>query len=181
MSLYEYSIPDCLILGLLLGLFYAPLYEALRIIRLIFPLKAIVVVCDIAFFVAAAEGVFRLSLVLGNHIRGYTILGFAAGIFAYIVTLGRLLNAAENAAAGLWQSAIKKLARFVGGKIRKCFGVIAHNTSKAFGKVADFFGKVSKNRSRDLIFTQTMGYNKSDNNGGSVKRDVIRARVRKSP
>ena len=44
-------------------------------------------VCDVLFFILAAGLVFRLSMVLGNYVRVYTIMGFGAGVFAYIVTI----------------------------------------------------------------------------------------------
>lgn len=181
MSLYEFTIPDCLALGLILGLLYAPIYEALRIIRLIFPFKVVVFLCDVVFFVAAAEGVFRLSLLLGNHVRGYTIVGFGAGIFTYIVTFGRLLNAAESGAAVLWRMTIGRFFRYIYEKLEKSLGAFAHNISKAFSKISKNVKSIGKKHSDPLIFDDNIGYNKLDNYGGSVSENVIRANVRKSP
>ena len=95
-----YSIPDCFMIAFAAGLIFAVVYEILRIIRIMFPFQVVTFVCDIVFFVIAAGAVTKLSLSLGNYIRIYTVLGFGAGIFTYITTLGRLLNIVENAVAG---------------------------------------------------------------------------------
>lgn len=178
----EFSIPDCFMLGLLLGLCFAPVYEALRIVRLIFRFKFVVIACDILFFVLAGEAVFRLSLVLGNHIRGYTIAGFGAGIFAYIVTLGRVLNAAESGAAVLWRKTVGRLAKRCSDSIRRGFGAIAQNAKAFFGKVADFFAAGEKKLKEGLILSRRKSYNnKTDiNNGGNIS-NVIQAHIRRSP
>ena len=94
-----YSIPDCFMIAFAAGLIFAVVYEILRIIRVMFPFHVVTFVCDIVFFVIAAGAVTKLSLSLGNYIRIYTVLGFGAGIFTYITTLGRLLNIVENAVA----------------------------------------------------------------------------------
>ena len=94
-----YSIPDCFMIAFAAGLIFAVVYEILRIIRIMFPFQVVTFVCDIVFFVIAAGAVTKLSLSLGNYIRIYTVLGFGAGIFTYITTLGRLLNIVENAVA----------------------------------------------------------------------------------
>ena len=95
-----YSIPDCFMIAFAAGLIFAVIYEILRIVRVMFPFQVVTFVCDIVFFVIAAGAVTKLSLSLGNYIRIYTVLGFGAGIFTYITTLGRLLNIVENAVAG---------------------------------------------------------------------------------
>ena len=107
-----YSIPDCFMIAFAAGLVFALVYEALRIIRVVFPFKVVTFICDIAFFVIAAGAVTKLSLSLGNYIRVYTVLGFGAGIFTYIATIGRLLNVLENAAAGAVRAAFSAVFRF---------------------------------------------------------------------
>ena len=99
-----YSIPDCFMIAFAAGLIFAVVYELLRIIRVMFPFQVMTFVCDIVFFVIAAGAVTKLSLSLGNYIRIYTVLGFGAGIFTYITTLGRFLNIVENAVAGAVRS-----------------------------------------------------------------------------
>lgn len=169
-------------LGLLLGICFAPLYEGLRIIRLLLPYRAVIFICDVVFFIAAAEGVFRLSLVLGNHIRGYTIAGFGFGMFAYIVTLGRILNKAESAAAHLWRRTLHHAVQFICSRIKSVFIAIAQFAKRYFGKIADFIGKRKKSVKEHLIFKGKIGYNnKTDikDNGGSVTTNVIQAQVRR--
>lgn len=180
----EYSIPDCFMLGLLLGLCYAPVYEALRIVRLILRHKAVVFLCDVVFFVLAAQGVFRLSLVLGNYIRGYTIAGFGTGIFAYIVTVGRLVNAAEAGAAILWRKSIGRLIDRISRFTKKELSAIAQFFGNSFGKIADFSSRTGKTLKQHLIFKGKVGYNKKTDikdNRGSVSHNVIQAQVRRSP
>lgn len=176
-----HSIPECFMLGLLLGAAFGPVYEALRLLRLILRFDAAVIACDIAFFVLAAEGVFRLSLSLGNYVRVYTILGFAAGVFAYIVTIGRLFNAIEGAAAALWRKTIGKAARKAAGALRRGIGAFAQFMRKGFGKVADFSRYVEENTRKHLQSNSKKMYNnKADILRGSVKANVIRARVKKT-
>ena len=181
----EYSIVDCFMLGMVLGLVFAPIYEGLRIVRLVFRARAVVFLCDVVFFVLAGEAVFRLSLVLGDHVRGYTVVGFGAGIFAYITTLGRLLNAAESGAAVLWRKTIGRLFSRISAFFKGQYRAFAQNVRAVFGKVADFFGGCKKRLGEGLIFRHKMGYNiKTDyinDNRGSVTHNVIQAQVRRSP
>ena len=107
-----YSIPDCFMIAFAAGLIFAVVYEILRIIRVMFPFQVVTFVCDIVFFVIAAGAVTKLSLSLGNYIRIYTVLGFGAGIFTYITTLGRLLNIVENAVAGRFGRLCRRFSAF---------------------------------------------------------------------
>lgn len=176
-----HSIPECFMLGLLLGAAFGPVYEALRLVRLILRFEAAVIACDIVFFVLAAEGVFRLSLSLGNYVRVYTVLGFAAGVFAYIVTIGRLFNAVEGAAAALWRKTVGRAARKAAAKIRQGFGAFAQFMRRAFGKVADFSRAVEENARKHLQSGSKKMYNDKVNiSRGSVNANVIRATVRKT-
>lgn len=88
----SYTVPECFMAAFAAGLMFSLVYEALRIVRVIFPFRIVVFVCDVVFFLLAALAVTRLSMALGDHIRWSTVFGFGAGIFAYINTLGRLLN-----------------------------------------------------------------------------------------
>ena len=128
-----YSIPDCFMIAFAAGLIFAVVYELLRIIRVMFPFQVMTFVCDI--FVIAAGAVTKLSLSLGNYIRIYTVLGFGAGIFTYITTLGRFLNIVENAVAGAVRSALSAVFRFFGRIIGRLFGAIAHVWAGVFGEI----------------------------------------------
>ena len=130
-----YSIPDCFMIAFAAGLIFAVVYEILRIIRIMFPFQVVTFVCDIVFFVIAAGAVTKLSLSLGNYIRIYTVLGFGAGIFTYITTLGRLLNIVENAVAGAVRSALSAVFRFFGRIFGRLFGAIAHVWAGVFGEI----------------------------------------------
>lgn len=176
-----YSITECFMLGFLLGAIYGLVYEVLRIVRLILRFEAAVVVCDIAFFILAAQGVFKLSLILGNYVRIYTVLGFAAGVFAYITTIGRLFNAIENAAALAWRKTIGRLVAKIGRGAKKGFSAFAQFASRCFGKVANFSKRIEKNTQKLLHSHSKKLYNtKVDSARGSVNANVIKARVNKT-
>lgn len=174
-----YSILECFMLGFLLGAFYGIVYEALRIVRLILRFDAAVIMCDIAFFVLAAQGVFKLSLILGNYVRIYTVLGFAAGVFAYITTIGRVFNAIETAMAILWRKTLGKIINAFIAIIKKSFGAFAQFGSNCFRKVADFLLGIEKNAFRLLHSHSKKLYNKESLMRGSVNANVIKARVEK--
>lgn len=178
----QYSIPDCFMISLLLGLAFGLVYEALRIVRLILRHKAVTFLCDIVFFILAAMAVFRISLVMGNHIRLYTLLGFGAGVFAYIATVGRLMNVMESAAAVCWRRTLGRLLRFIGRKLRDSVGAFAHILGSHLGKINNFLLSNAKKALSPLKMTGKKMYNKEDNNimaEGSGNKHVIRATVKR--
>ncbi len=174
-----YSIPDCFMAALICGFAFGLVYEAFRIVRLVLRVKPAVFLCDVLFFALAAEVVFRLSMVLGNYVRIYTLLGFGAGIFAYIATIGRILNLVESAAAIAWRKTIGRAARFITGKIKAAFGIVAQKGSEEFGKAANFLGTAYKNHTPHLQTNPKKMYNKDtqQNTGGSETGHVIKAKV----
>lgn len=178
----NYSIPDCFMIAFVVGLIFGLVYEALRIIRLILRFKAAVFVCDVLFFVLAAEAVFKLSESLGNYVRVYTVLGFGAGVFTYIVTVGRLLNLAESAASIAWRRTIGKLLHNIGGGVNKLFGIVAQKSKLIFGKIAEYSEEAVKKRSKRLQSDHETLYNKNKREkiGEGEKVHVIKATVRKS-
>ncbi len=178
----SYSIPDCFMIAFICGLAFGLVYEAFRVVRLVLRFKAAVFVCDVLFFILAAGLVFRLSMVLGNYVRIYTVMGFGAGVFAYIVTIGRVLNMIESAAAVVWRKTIGRLARLALNKAKKVFGAFAHMMSGVFGKAADFFSNSQKNLSKHLHSKDKKMYNKDiiENSKGSETSHVIQAKVTRS-
>lgn len=177
----SYSIPDCFMIAFVCGFAFGLVYEAFRIVRLVLRFRIAVFVCDVLFFVLAAVLVFRLSMVLGNYVRVYTLLGFGAGVFSYIVTIGRVLNLIESAAAVVWRKTIGRLARFIASKVKKAFGAFAHMISQVFGKAADFFSNSQKNLSKHLHSKGKKMYNKDIiNDKGSETSHVIQAKVTRS-
>ncbi|MCM1165703.1 MAG: hypothetical protein NC299_01835 [Lachnospiraceae bacterium] len=179
----SYSIPDCFMIAFAVGLVFGLVYEALRIVRLILRFGAAVFVCDIAFFMLAAAAVFRLSESLGSYVRIYTVLGFGAGVFAYIVTVGRLLNLAESAASIAWRKTIGRLIHKIGGSVKKLFGTIAHKSTALFGKISEYFANARENRFKRLHLKHKTLYNgnRLDKNGEGEEVHVIKARVTRSP
>lgn len=176
-----YSIPDCFMIAFICGFAFGLVYEAFRVIRLVLRFKAAVFVCDVLFFVLAAGLVFKLSMVLGNYVRIYTLLGFGAGVFAYIVTIGRVLNLIESAAAVVWRKTIGKLARLIAAKTKKAFGAFAHIMTRFFSKAAEFLSNGQKNLSKHLHSNGKKLYNKDTISGkGSETSHVIQAKVTRS-
>lgn len=164
------------------GLIFALVYEVLRIIRVFFPFKAVVFVSDVLFFIIAGFAVVRLSVSLGNYIRGCIVLGFGAGIFAYVTTIGRILNLFENAVAGAVWAVLTRIAGLLIRTYKKCFGFIAHNASALFGKIAKLSAIAHKKHSRVLKKDTQLVYNKKRlirTDGGSESGHVIIAKVRK--
>lgn len=176
------SFTESFMLAFAAGLVFALVYEVLRLVRIIFPLRAAIFVCDVLFFVIAGFAVVRLSVSMGNYIRGGIVFGFGAGIFAYITTIGRLLNLVENAIAGAVRSVLEAVFGFFGRICRKCFGFIAQKSSAVFGRINKICSDLSKKHSRDLKKDTHLVYNEEstkENSGGSESGHVIIAKVRK--
>lgn len=173
------SIPDCFMISLIIGLIMGFVYEAFRIIRIILPFRVIIFLCDVAFFVVSANVVMALSEHLGSYIRIYTVTGYGAGIFSYIVTLGRIFNIAENAVSNVWRTTLKKIGTAFRNLLSKLFRNVAHKIKIIVGKNADYRAEKEKNNNMLLNLNNEMMYNKErlDKNGG--KANVIKASVRK--
>ena len=158
------SIPDCFMIAFFVGLVFGLVYEVLRIIRLILRFKAAVFVCDIVFFVLAAFAVIKLSVLLGNFVRMYTIFGFGAGVFTYIVTIGRLLN----------------LIEIIGDFMRKTFVGITQKAKSGFVRVSKYFINKPEIASKHLKSKGEKVYNKKRlDKIGEGENNVIKANVRR--
>lgn len=178
----SFSIPDCFMISFAVGFFFGLVYEALRIVRLILRVRPAIFICDVLFFVLAAGAILKLSDSLGNYVRIYTVLGFGAGVFAYIVTVGRILNLAESAASVVWRKTIGRFLRFIGRKMKKAFGIIAQKISSIFGGITKYLDNQKENRAKHLQLNHKPLYNKKrlDKIGESEEVHVIKATVRKS-
>ncbi len=178
----SYSIPDCFMIAFFCGTAFGLVYELFRVIRRCFPLKAVTFLCDISFFILAAFLVFNISLYLGNYVRMYTILGFGAGVFTYIQTLGRLFSAIESAIG----SCLKSFVRTLSAPIR----AFAHTARPYFRKINDFFTASAKKAFSLLHFNHQKLYNKKRNittsiderNNGEILggKNVIHAKIYRS-
>lgn len=177
-----YSISDCFMIAFAVGFAFGLVYEALRIVRLILRFKAAVFVCDVAFFILSALAVFRLSESLGSYVRIYTVLGFGAGVFAYIVTVGRLLNLAESAASIAWRKTIGRLLHNIGKGSQKLFGIIAQKSKTEFGNISKHLYNARENYSKRLQSKTKKLYNKErlEKIGESEKVHVIVAKITRS-
>lgn len=179
----SYTVPECFMAAFAAGLMFSLVYEALRIVRVIFPFRIVVFVCDVVFFLLAALAVTRLSMALGDHIRWSTVFGFGAGIFAYINTLGRLLNLLENAVANAVRTALSAVFNTARRIASKFFGIIAHTVSDVFGEINKIHLSYVKKHRKPLQNSHEIVYNKEsseDNSGGSETGHVIKAQVRRS-
>lgn len=174
------SIPDCFMISMFVGVVFGLVYEGLRIIRLLLPFRLVVFTCDVVFFALASIVVMGLSKLLGSYVRIYTVLGFGAGVFTYIVTIGRLLNVIENAASNAWRKAIFSFFKMIFNAINKLFSSFLHKCKTVFVKSAEYRKRSSKNASQDLKSESDLMYNKKrlDKIGGST--NVIKASIRKS-
>ncbi len=176
------SIPDCFMIAFVVGLIFGLLYEALRIVRLILRFRVAVFVCDVLFFVLSALGVMTLSKSLGNYVRMYTVLGFGAGVFTYIVTVGRLLNLAESAASVAWRKTIGRLLHKLHKNMKTCFGAIHQKSQSAFSKISKDLKERKENRRRDLKSAPHTLYNKNRHIklGEGEQAHVIKAKITRS-
>lgn len=178
-----YSIPDCFMTAFAAGLVFALVYEALRIVRILLPFRAVTFVCDIVFFLLAAAAVTKLSLTLGNYIRGYTVLGFGAGVFTYITTLGRVINRLENAVADAVRAVLSAFFRAIGRALRSGFGFIAHKLSSVFGQIHKISQNALEKLRKPLKNKPQLVYNKRDHNIDNERSEsgnVIHAKVKRS-
>lgn len=176
------SIPDCFMIAFVAGLIFGLLYEVLRIVRLILRFRAAVFVCDVLFFVVSALGVMTLSKSLGNYVRLYTVLGFGAGVFTYIVTLGRVLNLMESAASIVWRKTIGRLLHKISRSAKEAFGIMFQKMSLLFGKIYKDHKETKEKRLRDLKNSDKKLYNEKrlDKIGEGEYAHVIKAKVTKS-
>lgn len=176
------SIPDCFMIAFIVGLLFGLVYEALRIVRLILRFKAAIFLCDILFFVLSAVAVMTLSKSLGSYVRIYTVVGFGAGVFCYIVTIGRLLNLAESAASIAWRKTIGRLLRCIANGVKKLFSRIRQKAACAFGKYSKDLQKHKENLGKHLKSKTELLYNKKEPNkikeGGETH--VIQAKIKRS-
>ncbi|MGN1341592.1 MAG: spore cortex biosynthesis protein YabQ [Oscillospiraceae bacterium] len=178
-----YSIPDCFMTAFAVGLVFALVYEALRIVRILLPFRAVTFLCDVLFFLLAAVAVTKLSLVLGNYIRGYTVLGFGAGVFTYITTVGRIINRLENAVADAVRTVLGAFFRALGSAFRSGFGLIAHKVHIVFGTIHKIWLNAGKKLRKPLKIKPQMVYNNKSTNKisrGSETGNVIQAKVKRS-
>ncbi len=175
------SIPDCFMIAFFAGLIFGLVYEALRIIRLVLRFRAAVFICDAAFFILAAMAVCKLSEFLGNYVRIYTVIGFGAGVFTYIVTLGRLFNVLESAAAIVWRNTLGKLFSKIAALFKHVCVNISHIFKGFFDKTHKYYDKLTKKRNEHLQTPPTMVYNNKRDimHGEGENTHVIKAKVRK--
>lgn len=177
------SIADCLAIAFAAGFLFGLVYEIFRIIRLILRFNAAVFICDLMFFIAAAFAVIQLSESLGNYVRIYTVIGFGAGVFAYITTLGRLLNLIESSMAIVWRKTIGRLFHKIGNFCAKSVGRIAHKIKAVFVKISEILADNNKKLQKNLHLQQEIVYNKKrlEKIGEGENKNVIKAVVRRGP
>lgn len=174
------SIPDCFIISMFVGLCSGLIYEVLRIIRLLFPFKICVFLCDAAFFIISSKIIMMLSEEMGNYVRLYTVLGFGAGVFTYIVTFGRLLNRAENAVSNAWRKALSKVFNALSKLLSSVFGTISHKIKWIFSQIAEYRNEKKKMPFYDLKSDNEIVYNNKRLEKIGGKTEAIKATVRRN-
>lgn len=169
-------------IAFLAGLLFGLVYEVFRIIRLILHYRAVVFLCDVAFFVLAAFFVCKLSEFLGSFVRLYTVLGFGAGVFTYIVTLGRLFNALESAASIVWKKTFGRFFHKISDFAKKSVSKLSQNVGSVLGIIHKYSDQIAKKRLEHLHLHEEKLYNIKGNVivGEGEKANVIKAKVRKS-
>lgn len=177
------SVPDCFMIAFAAGLLFGLVYELFRIVRLVLRFKAAVFVCDVMFFVLAALFLCKLSEFLGSYVRLYAVLGFGAGIFAYIVTIGRLFNLLESAASVVWRRTLGRLFRKARSLIMKFFGKVSQFAKAGFGRFDEYLETRQKSSQMGLHLQREKMYNIKKGNynideGGNG--NVIKAKVTKT-
>ncbi len=181
----EFGIFDCFMIAFVCGLVFGLVYELLRSVRRLFDHRIIIFICDVSFFIVAGFFVFQLSMYLGNYIRLYTLLGFAAGLFAYIQTVGRLLGGIIIVLIRGLKAVFGKVFTAVGGVFKRSVGVFAHNVSAAFVRFNDFLKRKKKTSVPLLHFDTKRVYNVKRNiiqSGEDIGgKYVIQAKIRRSP
>lgn len=182
MSSMVYPIIDCFMTAFVCGMIFGIVYEFLRIIRRALNLFIITLVCDICFFLLSGIFVFNLSMYLGNYVRIYTILGFGAGVFAYIQTIGRIFSAMESMLGAMWGATIGRIII----KLRRCvnnsISSFAHIIALQFRRINDFISKRAEKADYLLKSTRQNRYNKKGkiiSGERSENRHVIQAKVRR--
>lgn len=177
----NYSIIDCFMISFLCGIIFGTIYEVFRIIRRMLNIKPLVFICDITFFILAGFFVLSLSLYLGNYIRIYTILGFGAGVFSYICTVGRIMSLLETQIIRFWNATVGALIKHFSNFARNISGRFAHKTNILFRDIYDFFDNTKKKISSLLQINTKKLYNNSNviNIERSGENNVIQAKVRR--
>ncbi len=177
------SVPDCFMIAFAAGLLFGVVYELFRIVRLILRFKAAVFVCDVMFFIMAALFLCKLSEFLGSYVRLYAVLGFGAGIFAYIVTVGRLFNLLESAASVVWRKTLGRLFRKTRSFVTQVLGKLSQLPKKAFGYFDKYLEAHQKSSQKDLHLHRKKMYNIKKGNPSIDERgngNVIKAKVTKT-
>lgn len=179
-----YSILDCFMIAAVCGFIYGVFYELLRLVRRIVRFNAVTFICDVIFFVAAGIIIVNLSMYLGNYIRLYTLLGFGAGVFAYIQTLGRLVCLIETAILAILRATVGAFLIAVYNYICRIIGAFAHTTASQFGKIHNFLVNKKKKTSTLLHFRRNKLYNNKREKiaiGESSRgKNVINVKIKRS-
>lgn len=164
------------------GLLFGLVYELLRVIRLILRFRGAVFLCDVAFFILAGFFVCKLSEFLGSYVRMYTVLGFGAGVFSYIVTVGRVFNALEKAVLVLWKKTLGRAIHKFGRFVKKNVGILLQKCKAILGKINKHSSEFANNRLKRLHLRDKKMYNNKGMSmiGEGEKYNVIKAKVRKS-
>lgn len=128
-----YEEVELFVVCLLLGAFLAMVYDGIRIIRMLFSHKEIVVdVEDLLFWLFTAWMVFRTLFYYNRGaLRGYAFLGMFLGVLIYTLTLSRLLLLL----AGKIVPILRKGGKFVLKPVQYLKEMVRKTLKKAFTEV----------------------------------------------
>lgn len=71
------------------GVLAGVVYDLFRVIRRLIPHRAVEVICDLIYTVLFSMIYFTVSLALTDYLRGFVLLGMAAGAVMWCLTVGR--------------------------------------------------------------------------------------------
>ncbi|MBQ1538268.1 MAG: spore cortex biosynthesis protein YabQ [Ruminococcus sp.] len=101
------------------GVLAGVVYDLFRLIRRLFPCKAVEVICDLLFALAFSLMYFTVSIALTDNLRGLVLFGMAAGAVMWCSTAGRGI---------VWLAAL--IIKGIAGKIARFCFVLLNKFSK---------------------------------------------------
>lgn len=104
-----YAEAELFVVCLLLGAVLALVYDGVRIFRMLFPHKEIVVdLEDLVFWMFTAWMVFRTLFYYNRGaLRGYAFLGMFLGVLIYMITVSRILMFLADKIVPYWKKGFR--------------------------------------------------------------------------
>ncbi|MCD8328383.1 MAG: spore cortex biosynthesis protein YabQ [Ruminococcus sp.] len=108
-------------LSIAIGVIFGVIYEATRIVRIIFPHRSwLVFLEDMLFMLFCGFWFFIFSMTFARgQLRGFLLLGNLLGFFLYIFTLGELVKRVVTRAREIVVAALKWIGRLLWQRLFK--------------------------------------------------------------